>query len=279
MALVQLAPVLGEVQANLELHLERIARAREQGAGLVVFPELSLTGYYLRDLVGEVALQASDPVLARVAEASKEVSLVVGFVEESADFRFYNSAAYFEGGKLLHVHRKLYLPTYGMFDEDRYFDPGERMRAFDTRFGRVAMAICEDLWHPSVPYVASQDGAVALLAIANSPGRGIGGRQLDTARAYESMIRAYAQFFQMYCLFANRCGWEEGVTFWGGSMVADPFGEIVARAPDLEEALLRAEVDPLEVRRSRLTASLVGDERLELTIRELERIRRERAGD
>jgi len=275
-ALVQFSPVLGDVPANLERHLAEAARARQAGADLVVFPELSLTGYYLRDLVGEVALGLASEPMQRLAEASAEVSLLVGFVEESEDFRFYNSAAYFEGGRLVHVHRKLYLPTYGMFDEERYFDAGEHIRAFDTRFGRMAVAVCEDLWHPSVPYVASQDGALTFITVANSPGRGIAGEQIDTAQSYEALVRGYGQFFQMYCLLANRAGWEEGVAFWGGSMVADPCGEIVARAPLLEEYVLQVTIDPLEVRRSRLRASLVGDERLELTLHELERIRSER---
>ena len=278
-ALAQFSPVLGDVPANLERHLQLIAQMRASGAQLGVFPELSLTGYYLRDLVGEVALPADAPPLQRLAQESKDLALVVGFVEEAADFRFYNTAAYFEGGALRHLHRKVYLPTYGMFDEERYFDAGERIAAFDTRFGRMALLICEDLWHPSAPYLASQDGATTLIAIANSPGRGIGERNLDTAQDYESLIHAYSRFFQMYCLFANRSGWEEGVTFWGGSAVADPFGRMAARAPCLQEHLLVANIDPMEVRRARLSASLVGDERLDLTIRELERIRRERAGD
>src|SRR6185503_20863567 len=115
-ALAQIAPRLGELDANLALHLEAIQRARRQGAGLVVFPELSLTGYLLRDDVPEVALRIEDPRLARLLRASRDIDVVLGLVEESPGHRFYNAAAYLSGGRVLHVHRKVYLPTYGMFD-------------------------------------------------------------------------------------------------------------------------------------------------------------------
>src|SRR5262245_27452285 len=118
-ALAQIAPKLGHVRANLTRHLEIIDRARAAGADLVVFPELSLTGYDLQDLVPEVAVSRDAEVLTRLAQASRDIDLVVGFVEEDPQHRFYNAAAYLSAGAVVHVHRKLHLPTYGLFQEGR----------------------------------------------------------------------------------------------------------------------------------------------------------------
>jgi len=120
-ALAQIAPALGDPRQNLSLHLDQIRRAQEQGADLLVFPELSLTGYFVRDMVPDLALHASGPEIRELLEAAGPMALVAGFVEESPRHRFYNSALYGEGGQVVHVHRKVYLPTYGLFDEQRYF--------------------------------------------------------------------------------------------------------------------------------------------------------------
>lgn len=276
--LAQITPVLGEVKRNLELHLEAIETAVAGGAGLIVFPELSLTGYFLRDLVPDVALQLESPVLAELAKRSADIAIVVGFVEETPDFNFHGSAAYFERGELRHVHRKVYLPTYGMFDEERYFGPGNTVRAFDTALGRSALVICEELWHPSLIYLASCDRMQQLIAIANSPARGAKGDRPRSAETYERMLGAYAELFQVHILFCNRVGCEEGVTFWGGSSVVGPDGQTIARAPYLEEAQLSATIDPGLVRRERARTQLLSEERIDLTLRELQRIARERFG-
>src|SRR4051812_13753954 len=149
-ALAQIAPKLGDLAGNLELHKRQIAAAKKQNSDLIVFPELSLTGHFLRDMVPDVALAADADELQALADAAGEAALVVGFVEESLDRRFYNSAFFAEDGHILHVHRKVYLPTYGLFEEQRYFAAGERIRAFDSaRFGRVGLLVCEDFWHLS----------------------------------------------------------------------------------------------------------------------------------
>jgi len=153
-ALVQIKPKLGKVADNLSLIRHQITLAIEQGADLAVLPELALTGYFLKDLVPEVALPLDSPELAELQELSRRISIAVGFVEVTPDFQFYNSAAWFEDGELKHLHRKVYLPTYGLFDEQRYLGRGDRFRAFDTKFGRVGLLICEDMWHLSAPLPA-----------------------------------------------------------------------------------------------------------------------------
>lgn len=277
--LVQMEPRLGDVAANLDFHCAAAEQAVADGVSLVIFPELSLAGYYLRDLVPDVALPLTSPVLARLAALSERTDIVAGFVEEADDYSYYTAQAYFSAGRLHHVHRKVYLPNYGMFEEGRYFTAGRRIRSFDTRWGRVGLLVCEDLWHPSAPYILSQDGMHYLIACAASPGRGVGDTGLGTATTYGSMLRAYAELLQVHVLFCNRVGWEEGVSFWGGSRAVGPDGSLVACAPEFEAASVDAHLALGAVRRARIMAPLVADENLDLTLRELGRISRERAGD
>lgn len=277
-AVGQIAPTLGNLDANLAMHLAQIEAARAQGAGLIVFPELSLTGYFLRDMVPDVAQPRESPMLRRLVDAAGEASLVVGFVEESPQHRFYNSAAFSQGRELRHVHRKVYLPTYGMFDEQRYFAAGERVAAFDAQFGRVGLLICEDFWHLSCGVILGADEIDYLICISNSPGRGAVGEHLATSETWRLLNRCYARFLGAAVVFANRVGYEDGVCFWGGSEVIGPDGSVVGQAPELEPHLLIAEFDRAAVRRSRISTPLARDEKLLLTIEELSRIRRQRYG-
>lgn len=273
-AIAQHAPVLGDFERNLQAHLELGEKAREQGARLIVFPELSLTGYFVKDLVGELAMVAEDQKLAPLRELSHQIDVVAGFIEQGDAHRVYLSSGYFAGGILRHVHRKVYLPTYGMFEEARFLTPGQRLQAFDTDMGRAAILICEDLWHPSTVGVMAADGAELLIAVAASPARGFGGDRPDSARIYEQMNRVYAQLFGMHVVFANRIGFEDGVGFWGGSEIVDPFGREIAKAAYFEPGLLHAAVDPRETHRAQILTPLGRDERLDLTLGELSRIAR-----
>jgi predicted amidohydrolase len=279
LALGQLSPKLGDVPANLAKHLDWIDQARARGAQLMVFPELSLTGYYLMDLVHDVAIEAraGDPVFDSLLAASAEMDVVFGFIERDARQRLYYASAYLSRGAVLHVHRKLYPVTYGMFDDGRFVGAGSSARAFDAPAGRAGIMICEDGWHMSVPYLLWQDGADLLLWTNASPGRGLGepGR-LSAARVVENTACAYASLLTTPVVFVNRVGYEDGNNFWGGSMVFDADGDVVARAPDFEETLVYAELDLNETRRARARLPLLRDERRELTLRELTRIVAER---
>lgn len=276
-ALAQINPALGDLERNLALHEKTAEEAIRRGAGLLVFPELSLTGYFLKDLVSSVALPMTSPILGRLRDLSQHIDLVVGLVEESPEHLFYNTAIYLSMGEIQHVHRKVYLPTYGIFDEQRYLAEGGQIRTFSAKVGRSAILICEDMWHPSAAYVASLDGMEILISPSASPGRGglEEGKSFANARAWETINRAYAQLFTCYVLFANRVGYEDGACFWGGSEVITPSGEPVAKAEYLSEEILVVEIDPAEVRRARTVNPLLRDERLDVTLRELERVRRE----
>lgn len=274
-AVAQIAPTLGNVPANLRMHLDRIDAARADGADLVVFPELSLTGYYLRDQVHEVAERPDGPTNRAVAEAAGDMAVCFGFVEETPSYRFYNAGAFLDGGEVVHVHRKVYLPTYGMFDEARDFAAGSQVRAFDTRFGRVGLLICEDAWHLSTGVILQADGVDILLVIANSPGRGVREPVLGSQQTWDFVVRTFASYLNVPVIFANRVGFEDGVCFWGGSQVVGPTGNPLATAPVLEPATISAVVDPRDARLQRILTPLGRDERLDLTLAELERIRRE----
>lgn len=277
-ALAQINTHLGDVNRNLGKHLELIQQAASAGADLIVFPELSLTGYCLQDLVPTVvhAASPSDPIFKPLMEASREIDMVVGFVDEDTRKRFFISSAYLSNGEVLHVHHKTYLPTYGLFDEGRFFDWGESVRAFDTRFGRVGILICEDFWHVSPPYLLWLDGADLLLFTSASPGRGLGkGPVIDSARWVEDVNRAYASLFTTFVVHANRVGYEDGLNFWGGSTIYDPNGELRAKGPYYEETLLVAEIDLNQLHRTRARLPLLRDERRAFTMHEMKRIMEE----
>ena len=281
-ALAQIAPRLGALDENLARHHELIDEARAGGAGLVVFPELGLTGYQLQDLAAEVAMRLDDPRLAALAAATRGMSAAVSFVEESGDHRLFIAAALMEDGEIRHVHRKVFLPTYGLFDERRFFAAGDVVRAVPSRLGvGVGIAICEDFWHLQTPQLLALDGAQLLLNVSSSPGRDLAAKNdvgLGTATSWQTLMRTYAQLTTSFVVFVNRVGVDESVTFWGGSEVIGPSGEPLFSAPLFDEGLHLVDVNLDDVRRERIALPLLRDERLELQARELGRIISERAG-
>ncbi len=277
-SIAQISPKLGELKSNLKLHLRGVDYAVELGASLIVFPELSLTGYLLKDLTADVAQRVGgSEILRELERASERIAILAGFVEEGDNYIYYNSAGYFESGELKSVHRKVYLPTYGMFDEERYFSPGSSFRAFDTKNGRMAVLLCEDYWHPSSVYLAAQDGAVVHAYMSNTPLRGMTlPDEITSADISERMARISSQLYGVYTIYANRVGYEDGIAFSGRSRVISPTGGVIARADHQEEELLVAEIDPEQVRRARVFFPLLGDEKIDLVHRELTRIRNRR---
>lgn len=274
-ALAQINTRLGDPPGNLEKHLTYTHQATQAGADLLVFPELSLTGYALQDIATAVAHQPKpdDPIFRPLLQASQDIDLVVGFVDEDPRHRFYIAAAYLSGGEVLHVHHKVYLPTYGLFDEGRFFAWGDSVQAFDTRFGRVGIAICEDFWHASPPYILWIDGADILIFTSASPGRGVTQEpKLESARWVEQINRAYANLFTSFVVHANRVGYEDGMNFWGGSTIFDPNGDLVVQGPYHEEALVMTEIDLNQLHRTRARLPLLRDERTGLLQRMLERV-------
>ena len=273
-ALAQIDSILGDNEENLRRSKEVVAEAKDRGADLTVFPELSLSGYALGELGDDVAIEAQSEPIISLAEAAGEMDVVVGFCEEGRGFHTYNSAAYLEGGSIRHLHRKLYLPNYRIYEERKHYNPGQSMRAFDTRFGRMAMLICNDAWQTFLPFIAVQDGAQVLIIPADS-GSYPYPELLDTKSYWRGITRFYARMLESYVIFVNRVGQQDNLVFWGYSHVVDPWGTVVAEGPLHEEALITADIDLGNVRRRRKQVPLVKEARLALLARELNRLAEE----
>lgn len=274
--LIQMAPRLGDLRANLDRHLEALERAREEKAELVVFPELGLTGYTLKDLVPDVALNpARSPFFKKLLDAGRGMSVVAGFVEEKEDERglFYNSSAFLAEGRVVHVHRKVFLPTFGMFEEAKIFAQGRNVLPFKAPFGKAGMMICRDFLQYGASYLLFVGGAEVFIVISAAPGRGVSGTVgFETSRMWELMGETISHFSTAFVLYCNRVGSEDGVTFAGGSFVFGPEGTLLARAPDLDEAVLVCDIDLDLVRDVRKRWTFKRDERPEVILHSLERI-------
>ena len=248
-ACAQFAPAKADIPRNLDHIAEFALQASAEGADLVVFPETATSAYFLEGGVLESSLPATDllgRLQDRLGKLQRPVDLLVGFYE-NADGHLHNSAAYMEFGpdqaRLLHVYRKFFLPTYGVFDEERFVARGTQLGVFDTRFGRMACLICEDVWHSILPTLCALAGARALLVPSASPARGFSGPTIDNLDRYMRMLRAISEEHGIYCVNAQLCGFEGGKGFVGGSMVVDPTGRIVAQSPVQDENLLLTKVD------------------------------------
>jgi len=272
-AIAQISSKLANIDANLEKHLSYIEKAKDEKADIIIFPELSLTGYSVKDAVYDVAMTCDDDRLKPLYNASENISICVGMVEQTKNFEAKNTNMFLEGGKLIARHRKVYLPTYGVYEEKRYFTPGNRFRAFDSQFGRFGMLICEDLWHPSSSSILALDGALAIFV--NSAGilRGVHEKDKpENIQIWENLNRTSAHLFTSYLIFCNRVGSEDGLMFWGGSEIVDPHGKLVVKAPYFEEDLIIAEIDWLKLKHARIHTTYLSDERIDIVSEELSRI-------
>lgn len=289
----QAAPARGDVEGNLQ----RVADAASgRASGLVVFPELFLTGYSLGHRTPEVAIALEGAGAWRAPPT--EAAVAFGLVERGRDQRIFNTAAVFRDGELLARHRKIHLPTYGAFEEGRYFAPGRKgPRVFELDGWRIGLLVCEDLWHPALPYLLGLQGAELVVVAAAPPGRGEPGepdplleegghppaggapaRRFASNRRWELLARTTALHNGLFVALVNRVGVEDGLTFAGGSLVADPQGEVLARAPDGDEARLEVSLERDALRRARHPFSHLRDEEPGLILRELARLVGEDAG-
>ncbi|MEO8665390.1 MAG: nitrilase-related carbon-nitrogen hydrolase [Ignavibacteria bacterium] len=275
-AVAQLTCVIGDLEKNIKHHLEFCDDAIKNKADMIVFPELSLTGYSIKDLNYVISLNLKETkALDEIKAKSKKISIVCGLAEEDESFAIYNAGIFISGGEIQFSHRKVYPPTYGLFEEFRYFSRGNECKAHDTKFGRIGLLVCEDMWHLSLPYTVTMDGAQIIVGIAASPTRlAVNYEKFKNYEINSEQHRSFARILSSYFIFSNRVGFEDGINFWGGSEVIDPFGNVIASAKLFDEDIIYADVNLEEVRRARHQARHFLDEDLDLTIRNLQKIQK-----
>lgn len=271
LALVQFAPRKGDVRANLE-RIEQVFSAlrhdKEGFPSVVVFPEASLSGYFVEGGVAEVALPAST-VLQRLNRAASAAcgpshppfDVVLGFYEDDRG-KLYNSALYATLGhtpSLIHVHRKLFLPTYGVFDEERFVSRGRSITAFDTRHGRVAILICEDACHAVAVTIAALRGAQIVYIPSASPGRGLEDVEPANVRMWRDIMRVAAAEHGIFIVYAGLVGFEGGKGFTGASRLMGPFGDLRVEAPFDGAAIVRTTISLADVNIARAALPALGD--------------------
>ncbi|MGZ3526823.1 MAG: nitrilase-related carbon-nitrogen hydrolase [Vulcanimicrobiaceae bacterium] len=270
-AIVQSKPRKGKYPENLRELREifgQLAQSDEP-PDLVVLPEAALTGYFLEGAVYELALErerfARDVARAWIdAAGDREIDIACGFYENDAG-TYYNSAAYIHVAgereiSTIYVHQKMFLPTYGVFDEERFLSRGRRLRAFSTRFGKAAMLICEDVWHSIMPTIAAVKGARILIVPSAAPGRGIEeGDELGSVTRWREILQAIAAEHGVYILYAGLAGFEGGKGMTGSSCVIDPRGRVVVQAPAIGSCIVRATLDLREIDLARASLPLLGD--------------------
>ncbi len=239
-ALCQIDTILGKIDRNIVKISNYVDKAIYDKCDMVVFPELALSGYGLRDLVFDVALKSDDSFFDEVKQKSKDIDIVFGYVEEDGGYT-YNSALYFSKGNMVYNYRKNFLPDYGMFEEGRYFASGNTIDTIETDFGKVTLFICEDSFHISAQDIAFQNNTDILIILSASP------FWMDSKSIkpdlWKSVCSNFTQLSGSYAIFANRVGFEDGVGFFGNSFVMDTDGNIIKEAKMFKEEMLIVEFD------------------------------------
>ncbi len=299
LSLAQIAPEPGLLDCNLEKHLKYIDEAKQSGSKLIIFPELSLTGYFLKDAVYDVAINIKNSrknkenskntentgldftkynnynyTIDSLLDKSNEIAIIAGFVESDEDYNFYNSTFCLSGGNILHVHRKVYLPTYGMFEEMRYFKQGKEFGVFNILGVNSAILTCEDAWHLSSSYIAVNKGAKLIVINSASPARGIeeGNDKFSSVKMWEELLSVIAFYYKSYVIYVNRVGFEDGIGFSGGSCVFSPDGKKDYYLDYLDEGLLNIEINLDFLKNERFKTPILRDENLDITLKEIKSI-------
>lgn len=298
-AIYQTSPVLLDLKANLEEVGAKIHKGREKGAQLIVFPELALTGYFVGQRYHEVALRLDSREIKQLVSASKGTAAVVGFIEESPSMNFYNSALVAVDGQIEFTYRKLNLPNYGVFEERKIFAPGKHVPVFKLHDFNIAVFICNDLWHPSLPYLGVTQKADIFVTIFNSS-QGSMGDEFSNIETWSIINSFYSRIFGVYNICANRVGEEgfeerrstsrasqgragerkesdltgqkETYRFWGGSEILNPFGQHVANAELYETDEIFAEIERDLLRQKKILLPYLRNDDPYFTQRELQRI-------
>jgi predicted amidohydrolase len=273
-ALAQIAPALGDLKKNLEIHLDNIEKAKNANADLVIFPELSLTGYSLKDMVPDAAADPEkDENIARLRDLSQDIGIVFGFVEEKDNGLFFNSAAFLSGGRIQSIHRKVFLPTYGMFEEAKFYAQGKNFKTFPTPWAKTGMMICYDFLNYGASYLLFVGGSDMIIVLSAAPGRGVAqANSYETSHMWELMGETISRFSTAFVIYCNRVGFEDGISFAGGSFIFSPSGQLLAKAPYVDEDLLIKEIDLNDIKAIRKKWPYKRDQKPEIIHESLKRI-------
>ncbi len=261
--LAQFKPMKAETSANIKRIAAEIGRVSE-GLDLVVFPETALSGYFLEGAVHEVGLEAEEVARRLGAPPEDGPDVILGFYERWRG-RHYNAVAYLTPGdgvyEVVHVHRKVFLPTYGVFDEERFVESGTEVRAFDTRFGRIGMLVCEDAWHSMMGTALAVGGAELIVVVSATPARGVipaEGRPNNLDR-WQRILQVMAVEHGVFVAISHLVGSEGGKLFAGGSLAIGPSGDVLGRAPLFEEGITQVDCDPGQIARERARSPFLSD--------------------
>ena len=269
---IQFSPALGDIGKNMATHSRHISRAIRDGRELIVFPELSLSGYQLKDIAGDIALRRDGPEWRELEKLSKKIDIIAGAPLEEEEGIITNAALFFSRGKWRHTHRKVQLPNYGMFEERMIFKAGDTFRTFKIGNFCAGILICREILFPMLAYLYFVQKTDLLIGISNSPQRGIGKDGISSFQLWETMGYVFSQFYHQNYLFVNRVGFEDGVGFGGGSFFARAGQGICQKAAFIDEDVLDVEIAPADVRRARLSSNYLRDDQPELVLREMARI-------
>ncbi|RFU12655.1 nitrilase [Rhodobacteraceae bacterium W635] len=271
LAAAQFASATGALDVNFDTHHGWVAEAAKAGADLLVFPELSLVGHYGAEDLLEITMNSRDPRLMALSRAAGDMILVVGFVEEGPAAQFYNSAGVYKNGKLIYIHRKINLPSYGKLIETKYYAQGRFVDTHEIDVDwRLGLLICADLWNPALTHLAFLHGATLLVSPISSGVEAVG-EAFDNPAGWAATMHFYSMMYGAPSVMVNRVGVEGDLTFWGGSRILDAFGKPLAVAGEGPE-MITAEVDYAQVRKARALLPTVRDSNLGLVERETDRL-------
>jgi NAD+ synthase (glutamine-hydrolysing) len=270
--IVQFSPALGNIDANLLYHSDQIHKAVSDGVEMIVFPELSLSGYQLRDIVYDLPSLKISGILDTLTELSRDIVIVAGLPFEEPEGIFYNSAICFSGGEIIHNHKKVQLPNFGMFEEEMIFKSGDEFRSFRIGGMTAGILICREILFPVNAYLYYLQNTDLIIAVSNSPHRGMSGEGFTSHKLWERLGEVYAVNFHQNFLFCNRTGFEDGIGFGGGSFFAAPGKGIVKMGRYYDEELLDYTINPHDTRRSKISSNYLRDEKPDIILKELKRI-------
>ena len=270
--IVQFSPLLGDIEKNLEYHELKISEAVKKGIELIVFPELSISGYQLKDIIFDISRDRIDRVIVSLMNLSRDIDIVAGLPLEESPGIFYNSVIYLSGGRIVHNHRKVQIPNFGMFEEEMIFKAGERFKSFRAGNMNAGVLICREILFPVNAYLYHLQNTDMIISVSNSPHRGMGPDGFSSHKLWERLGEVYSINYHQHFIFCYRGCRQGGIGVGGGSFYAAPGKGIVEMGKYFEEECLDCNLDENESRRSRISSNYLRDEKPDIIIKELERI-------